>query len=380
MLTTIAPAVFWISVALIAYTYFLYPALVRLLAHLRPRPVQKADITPSLTLIIAAYNEEKVIRHKLYNTIALDYPPDKLEVLVAAHGSTDGTVAIAQEFACCGVRVLHRAGREGKTAALNRAIAEATGDILMFSDANTVYRADCLRKLVRSFADPSVGGVSGRKIVLADASREASSGETAYWSYEAALKTAESLCGSIVTADGEIFAMRRSLFLPMPASIVHDDMYLSLAIVASGHRLVYENDACSAEYASRTFLDEFHLKSRYASAGYQILGVFRKVLLPPRSWFALEFLSHKLLRWLVPFFLLGTLVASGSTDAFLYRCAFWAQLAFYAAALTGFAVRHVKTGVLYFPFYFSAMNAAALYGFFRFLTTGQSTLWRKAER
>ena len=239
-----------------------------------------------------------------------------------------------------------------------------------------------MRKLVRSFADPAVGGVSGRKIVLEDASREArcATGETAYWGYEAALKTAESLCGSIVTADGEIFAMRRSLFRTMPPTIVHDDMYLSLTIVASGHRLVYENDACSAEYASRTLRDEFHLKSRYASAGYQILSAFRKLLLPPRSWFALEFLSHKLLRWLVPFFLMGTLAASGAADALLYRCALWAQLAFYAAALAGFAVRRAKTRVLYFPFYFSAMNAAALYGFFRFLTTGQTTLWRKAER
>jgi cellulose synthase/poly-beta-1,6-N-acetylglucosamine synthase-like glycosyltransferase len=380
MRAAIPQIVFWISGSLIAYTYFLYPALVRLLARLRPRPVRKAEIEPSVTLIIAAYNEEKVILEKLRNTLALDYPRAKLEILVAAHGSTDRTMAIAREFESEGVRVLHRAGREGKTVALNRAVDEASGDILLFSDANTVYRSDCVRNLVRNFADPAVGGVSGRKVVLEDGNREASTGETAYWSYEAALKNAESLCGSIVTADGEIFAMRRRLFRPMPASIVHDDMYLSLSIVASGFRLVYDHDACSAEYASRTLLDEFHLKARYASAGYQILSTFRALLLPPRSWFALEFLSHKLLRWLVPFFLIGTLIAGGLADAPFYRWAFWAQVAFYAVALAGWTVRRFHAGILYFPLYFSAMNAAALYGFVRFVTTGQTTLWRKADR
>jgi cellulose synthase/poly-beta-1,6-N-acetylglucosamine synthase-like glycosyltransferase len=276
--------------------------------------------------------------------------------------------------------VLHRAEREGKTSALNRAVAEATGDILMFSDANTMYPAGCVRSLMRNFADSEVGGVSGRKLVLEDSEREASSGETAYWSYEASLKAAESLCGSIVTADGEIFAMRRSLFAPMPLSIVHDDMYLSLTIVAAGRRLVYEKDACSSEFASRTLVDEFHLKARYASAGFQILRAFRSMLLPPRSWFAVEFLSHKLLRWLVPFFLLGSLAASGLAGSLFFRVVFWAQLAFYAAALAGWFTRRLAAGILYFPVYFSAMNAAALYGFFRFVTTGQSTLWRKADR
>ncbi len=378
---TAAPQLlFWISVALTAYTYFLFPALVHLLARLWPRPVRKRDITPQVSLIIAAYNEEKVIREKLRNTLALDYPREQLEILVAAHGSTDATVAIAREFEAEGVRVLHRAEREGKTAALNRAVAEASGEILMFSDANTVYPADCLRKLVRNFADPEVGGVSGRKLVLEDAQREASAGETAYWSYEASFKAAESLCGSIATADGEIFAMRRSLFSAMPPTIVHDDMFLSLTIVRSGRRLVYERDARSFEYASRSLADEFHLKARYSSAGYQILRAFRGLLLPPRSWFAVQFLSHKLLRWLVPFFLLGSLIGSGMAGGLFYGSVFWLQIAFYVAALLGSAARKLTTGVLYFPLYFSAMNAAALYGFFRFVTTGQTTLWRKADR
>ncbi len=373
-------ALFWISVTLVAYTYFLYPALVFALARLWPHPVRKADVEPSLSLIIAAYNEEKVIREKLENTLALDYPREKLEILVAAYGSSDRTAAIAREFESRGVRVLYRPEREGKTSALNRAVPEASGEILMFSDANTLYQPDCVRRLVRSFADPEVGGVTGRKLVLADASREASSGENAYWSYEGSLKAAESLFGSIVTADGEIFAMRRELYRPMPASIVHDDMYLSLTIIESGRRLVYEDRATSAEYASRTLLDEFHLKARYASAGYQIIHCFRRLLLPPRTWFAVEFLSHKLLRWLAPFFLLGSLVASGLSDSLFYRLAFWAQAAFYGAALLGWAVRALAAGILYFPLYFSTMNAAALYGFFRFLTTGQTTLWRKADR
>jgi poly-beta-1,6-N-acetyl-D-glucosamine synthase len=376
----IARIVFWVCVLVVAYSYFGYPILIRVLARLRPRPVRKASIEPSVAFIIAAFNEEKVIAEKLENTLALLWPRDKLDIIVIADGSTDATVRIAESYRDRGVRVLYRPARQGKTQALNRATAETNSEILFFSDANTSYRPHAIRLMVRNFADPEVGGVSGRKIVLADNNREASKGETAYWDYESRLKQAESAVGSIVTADGEIFALRRCLFQPIPRPIVHDDMYLTMQLVAAGYRVVYEPEATSAEFASHTLKDEFHLKVRYASAGFQIVSCFKKLLLNPGCWFAWQFFSHKLTRWLIPVFILGVFVSSAILNDLFYRTAFWAQILFYLLAVIGSALPRTRTGLIYFPWYFSVMNTAALYGCARYLTIGQSPHWRKAQR
>jgi cellulose synthase/poly-beta-1,6-N-acetylglucosamine synthase-like glycosyltransferase len=257
------------------------------------------------------------------------------------------------------------------------------GDIVLFSDANTDYSPNAVQKLVQHFADPEVGGVSGRKIVLDDATRATTEGETAYWSYEANLKKWESTVGSIATADGEIFALRRELFMGLPRHVVHDDMYLTLRMVECGFRVLYEPAATSAEYSSKSLIDEFHLKLRYASAGYQILSLFRGMFWPLPSRFALLFLSHKLLRWTAPLLLLTIFAASAVVAPvnILYGLMFWGQVAFYGLAALGFLTRRWATpALLYFPLHFSVMNAAALYGFVKYFAVGQSPLWRKAER
>jgi cellulose synthase/poly-beta-1,6-N-acetylglucosamine synthase-like glycosyltransferase len=193
---------------------------------------------------------------------------------------------------------------------------------------------------------------------------------------------AESLLGSIATADGEIFALRRSLFHTIPRDIVHDDMYLTMSIVEAGYRVVFESEATSAERASATLWDEFHLKVRYSSAGYQIFSRFRRMLLPPRTWFAVGCVSHKLLRWLAPLFLVGALASSSVVPAPAFRFAAGLQFSFYLLAMAGGVLhRRIRNPVVYFPLYFSVMNAAALYGFMRhFLLEGDTSLWRKAER
>lgn len=376
---------FWFAAALIVYTYAGYPVIAMLAARWRTRPVASDENhRPTVSLIIAACNEEKTIREKLENTLRLTYPRAFLEVIVVADGSSDGTAAIVSEYSGRGVRLLHQPERQGKTAALNRAVAASTGEILLFSDANTDYGPDTIERIVCNFADGDVGGVSGRKIVLEDTTRDATDGEAAYWTYESWLKVCESRAGSIVTADGEIFAMRRCLFAPMPRTIVHDDMYLTLSIVDFGSRVIYEPRATSGECASRTLYDEFHLKVRYASAGYQIVSSFRRMLLPPRSWFAVQFLSHKVLRWLAPFWLIAVFAASGMAaldGGIVYRVAFLSQVLFYAAALVGWPLhRTARFAAVYFPFYFSVMNYAAFYGAARYIARGQTTLWRKAAR
>jgi biofilm PGA synthesis N-glycosyltransferase PgaC len=376
--------VFWLATAMLLHGYIGFPVLMWLSARLRPRPIRSDhSYRPSVTLLIAACNEERTIARKLENTLGLDYPRELLEVVVVADGSTDGTADIVREYASRGVLLLHQPERRGKSAAIDRAVRECRTDVILFSDANTEYSTDAVAKLVQHFADPLVGGVSGRKVVLDDQQRATTEGETAYWSYEANLKIWESATGSIATADGEIFAIRRSLFEGLPSHVVHDDMYLTLQLIGRGYRVVYEPAATSAEYASKNLLDEFHLKLRYASAGYQILSHFRTMFWPVPTAFGLRFLSHKLLRWTAPLSL-GMIFLSSAALASrggVYQLLFWSQVSFYSLALIGFVLpRQTTARVFYFPLYFSVMNAAALCGFVKYFIVGQSPLWRKAER
>jgi len=372
---------FWLCLGLIVYTYLGYPLLIGLWAQLRPNPIQQGEICPTISMIIAAYNEEEVISSKIENTLALSYPEDRLEIIIVTDGSTDHTAEIAQTFEKAGVQVFHKPERQGKTAALNRAVPYASGEILFFSDANTFYAHNVIQKMVRNFHDTSVGGVSGRKVILQESDRSTTQGETAFWGYEASLKHSESQVSSIVTADGEIFAMRRALFDPIPAQIVHDDMYLTLKMIKQGYRVVYEHEASSAEYPSKTSGDEFHLKVRYASGGYQICSIFKKMFVPPLTFFAFEFISHKLFRWIAPFFLLGILFSSASIPLSFYNSIFFMQVFFYIMGIFGWFFHNIcKSKAFYFPHYFCMGNTAALYGFFRYFFFGQSTLWRKAQR
>jgi len=374
--------VFWISLFLVLFTYVGFFALLYAVSLMKKKPLDKAEIELSVSLIIAAYNEERVIREKLENTLALDYPKGKLEIVVVTDGSIDRTVEIAREYAARGVTVLHEPERRGKTMALNRVVPLTRGEIIFFSDANTHYAPETVRAMVRNFHDSSVGGVSGKKIIRKDLNRKAMKGEEKFWNYEAMLKILETRVGSISTADGEIFALRRSLFETIPRQIVHDDMYLTLRIVKKGFRVIYEPDATSEESASKSFKDEFFLKTRYASAGYQILGEFSDMLIPPRSAFAWQFLCHKLLRWMAPFFLIVLYVASASAHTTIARIFFVLQNLFYGSALLGYFLSrlNVSVGPLYYPLYFCMGNSAGLYGAFKFLRAGQTSLWRKAER
>ncbi|UCF67343.1 MAG: glycosyltransferase family 2 protein [Acidobacteriota bacterium] len=372
---------FWLAMAGLIYTFIGYPVLIYSLSKARPRPVRKADTFPRVSLIIAAYNEERVIHEKLRNCFAMTYPRGQLEIIVVADGSSDRTAEIVAGWSGRGVQLMHEPARRGKSAALNRAVPHAEGEIVFFSDANTHYPPDVIEKMVSNFSDSTVGGVSGRKVLLQDLERHATRGETAYWGYESILKSCESSLGSIVTADGEIFALRKSLYEPIPDGFVHDDMFLTLSMVERGYRVVYESEATSAEHASRGLWDEFHLKVRYASAGYQVLKAFAPLLMPPRSLFALQFISHKVFRWMAPFFLIAALVSSGVAGGPFYSTLFVLQIAFYAVALAGMAIqRWVPIKLTYFPLYFCLGNTAALWGAFKYLFAGQSTLWRKAAR
>lgn len=384
-----AQAIFFISAALLLYNYLAYPAGIILLARLRggePTPVQNTtdnSSLPTVTLIIAAYNEERVIEAKIRNSLEIDYPKERFHILVVSDGSTDTTPQIVQRFQNNGVQSLHEPTRRGKTAALNRAVACVTSDIVVFSDANNMFETDAVRELVKHFCDPRIGGVCGLKQIYHSPERESSQGDSLYWKYESAIKESESRLGSIANADGEIFAIRRKLYQPVDDTVINDDAEITFILIKKGYRVLYERRATSYEHASIRIEDDFHVKVRMVSGGFQTMARYWSFLLPPRSWFAFCFISHKLLRWLAPVFMILIAVSSLvliSRPFFLGMVIL--QGFFYALALVGWFARDSigRHAVFYVPFYLCAMNLAALRGLWRFLAGTQTTQWRKAER
>src|SRR5258706_6998531 len=375
---------FFVSAAVLVYHYLLYPALVIACASLvRPKSVPPPATWPPVSFIIAAYNEERVIAGKIRNTIALDYPGHRPEIIVVSDGSNDETESLVRSFAPRGVVSLHESQRRGKTAALNRAVKRAGGDIVVFSDANNDFAPDAISKLVLPFGDPGVGGVCGAKRIKPAAERQSSMGDGLYWRYESAVKCAESRLGTITSADGEIFAVRRHLYRAVPEHIINDDQQITLDLVKQGYRVRYAPDACSYEFASIHIRDDFHVKVRMVAGGFQTLVENAAALFPLRSWFAWAFFSHKTLRWLTPLFLILALVTSAALSAKpLYQAALAAQLTFYGLALAGYwrIGRAKLPATTYIPLYFTTMNLAALCGLFRFLRRSQTVHWRKAQR
>lgn len=383
-----AQAIFFISAALLLYNYLLFPAGIILLARIRGGDMTERlnavnKSLPTVTLIIAAYNEERVIEAKILNSLELDYPREQLRIVVVSDGSTDSTPQIAQRFQNQGVLSLHEPERRGKTAALNRAVASVTSELVVFSDANNMFDKNALRQMVKHFADPNVGGVCGLKQIYDSVERESSQGDSLYWQYESAIKESESRLDSITGADGEIFAIRRSLYQPVDRTVINDDAEITFALIKQGYRVLYERNAVSREQASIRIEDDFHVKVRMVSGGFQTIARHWAFLLPPRSWFAFTFISHKLLRWLAPELMILIAISSlwlMASPFFLVMVIL--QGAFYSLAVLGWITRHGigRRAVFYVPFYFCAMNLAALHGLWRYLAGTQTTQWRKAER
>jgi cellulose synthase/poly-beta-1,6-N-acetylglucosamine synthase-like glycosyltransferase len=356
--------VFWSAIGFLIYAYGGFALLVGAVGLWRRRDVRKSPITPSVTLIIAAYNEEKVIGERLDNALAMDYPRDRLQILVASDGSTDRTESIVESYAAQGV-VLLSLPRRGKIRTLNAAVARATGRILVFSDANIMCRPDTLRALVANFADPRVGGVAGHTTYTLDPSSESSSyGERLYWRYDTWLKKLESQTGSIVSAHGGLYAIRRVLYRPVPDGAVTDDFAISTAVVAQGYRLVFEPGALATEVAVPEAQREFRRRVRLMTRGLR--GVFlRRRLLNPRRYgfYSVVLASHKLARRLVPVSLaiLGVASIAAWSQGPVYHVAVIGQTCFYGMAVIGYALRRSRVGrakLLYIPFYYCMANVA----------------------
>jgi biofilm PGA synthesis N-glycosyltransferase PgaC len=383
---------FWLFFGLIVFHYIGFGVLVMIIGKLfgkKNHILQIADSDlPTVSFIVAAYNEERIIEQKIKNDLGLDYPKDKLEIIVVSDGSTDSTQNIIQNLQKLSrlITALHSPERKGKTAALNRAIALAKNEILVFSDANSFFKADALKKLVRHFNDPRIGGVCGRKSILFHEGRKASLGDRLYWIYESYLKQAESHLGSIATADGEIFALRKRLFKPVSEKLINDDLVITLNIIQQDYRVIYDQSAITEEEASLSLKDDFNVKSRMVYGGLQIIALYFSVLNPLKSWFGLQFFFHKTLRYLMWILLIGILTSNilliPMQNSF-YTTFVALQILFYLMALTGFLLdrKQLPTGILYLPYYYCNVNVAAAKGFWFFIKQQSNVdVWKKAQR
>ena len=380
------PALFWAGVVLVVYTYGMYPVVIWVLSNLfgRQRTVpQDLDTDlPNVSLLIAAHNEESVIAGRLENALSSDYPPDKLEIVVASDGSRDRTAAIARDFAARGVRLLDYKQRRGKAAVLNAAFSEVTGEVVVLSDANTGTDRSAIRKLVRWFQHPEVGVVCGR-LILTDP-RTGRNVDSMYWKYETFLKKCESRLGGLLGANGGIYAVRRNLFRPIDPNTIVDDFVLPLSIkLHTGCEIVYDADAVAHEETPATIASEFGRRCRIGAGDFQSIPVLWRLLNPTRGWIAFTFLSHKVLRWLCPFFLVGILLINALLlDSTLYRVTFVLQIALYVTAAagsvlsgTGLIGRSIRLTTL-----FTTVNLALLVGFWRWISAPQQGTWERTAR
>ena len=374
---------FWILLALVVYVYAGYPLLLAALRALGGgQPVARADLEPPVTLVISAFNEAEVIAAKLENSLALDYPRERLQVIVVSDASDDGTDEIVASFAGRGVELLRMADRGGKTLGLNAAVQAARGAVVVFSDANALYGRDVIRKLARNFADPAVGAVVGESTYV-DPEVESERSEGLYWRYETAIKRLESALGSVVGGDGAIYAVRRALYQPMRADAL-SDFVNPLQVVRAGQRCVYEPEARSYERAADNFEKEFRRKVRIVNRAWRALFNLKALLNPLRfGFFAFQLVSHKLLRWLVPLFLAALLAVNLAIvgEHPIYRLALAAQAAFYLLALAGHLARRRPSlpALLAIPYYFCLVNLASALGILDAFRGKTYTTWATAR-
>ena len=408
---TVLKILFWFSLAVVFYSYIGYGILLYVLVKMknllkkgsRREVPGSPPFEPETTLIVSAYDEEDFIAQKIENTLKLDYPASKLKLIFITDGSSDRTPDIVRAYPA--IRLLHQPERRGKIAAMNRAIKEVTTPYVIFSDANTLLNTECVREMVKHYADPRVGGVAGEKKVISDpGSQSAVSGEGLYWRYESALKKLDAELYSVVGAAGELFSVRTALFEETAENIIIEDFVQSLKICMKGFIIQYEPQAYAMETASLSMKDEEKRKIRICAGAFQAMTLLAPLFNPFRyPVLSFQFLSHRILRWtlcpvcLVILLLSNSAIVAGQVieggiggilvtgDGFagnFYQIVWLGQLIFYCLALTGwlYAHKNIRVKALFVPYYFLFMNVSVFLGFRRFLKKQQSVLWEKASR
>jgi len=375
-----AQVTFWTLAALLGYVYLAYPLLVRALARIAGRPVRvAADFRPTVTVVITAYNERRGIAAKIDNVLHLDYPADLLDVIVASDASDDGTDEIVTSYGVERVRLMRVDGRRGKTACQNVAVTEARGEIVVFTDATTTVSRDALTAMVRTLADPGVGCVAGLLVYRGKDANLTAAGGVSYWGYEVALRRAESRLDTLIGVSGCLYAVRRSAYRPIAPTLI-SDFVIAMRMREQGLRTILEPQAVCFEDTLDRSGQELAMRVRVALRTISALVSERRFLNPLSDpLFAWQLWSHKLLRYLSPYFLLGTLVSCAllATQP-LYRVALIAQLLVIAAGAAGFALQLIAStpGVLTKPYYFLLTNVASIIATVRYLRGERMVTWK----
>jgi len=384
---------FWFSLFLIFYAFIGYGLVLFVLVKLRRFFMGKRSIgtgsettLPTCTLIVAAYDEEAFIEEKIKNTLALNYPKDKISFLFITDGSTDDTPKIISGYPI--IKLMHSLNRRGKIAAVQRAIAKVTTEVMVFTDANTFLNPDALIKLCRHYTDPKVGAVAGEKRVHIDATSDATAGEGFYWKYESKLKEWDSELNTVVGAAGELFSIKTALYQSVHPKSIIDDFMISMLIARKGYRIVYEPEAYATETSSANIKEELKRKIRIAAGGLQSIIWLKSLLLPfKQPLLSFQYISHRVLRWtVVPFLMIAAFILNivivAQTHLLIYQLILAAQVLFYTLALLGWLMekQQVRVKALFIPYYFGVMNYAVIAGIFRYLFGEQSAAWEKSKR
>ena len=366
------------------------------MARFKPKHNNVQAFLHPVTLLIAAYNEEKIISEKLENALSIDYPRELFQILVAADGSTDRTPDIVRKYNSQSIELNYIPERSGKMAAINRAMNFARGEIVVFSDANNMYEKNTIRALIAPFSDPQVGATTGAKLIIEDG-RDLSSAEGMYWKYEAFIKKSEAMLGSCVSSVGEILAIRKRLYISPSEKIINDDHYIVLDLIRRGFRVLFIPEARSFEYVSDTVKDEKERRSRMNAGLYQTISMSAKLLPFNRPLELWEILSHKYLRALVPFAMVFALLSNMFLVLFQENNknhGLWQlpstfsatlliiQILFYGMALLGNIVKlpTVMSKLFYLPTFLVNPNLASVKGLYIYLTNKQSHLWKRVDR
>jgi cellulose synthase/poly-beta-1,6-N-acetylglucosamine synthase-like glycosyltransferase len=388
--------IFWILLFIIVYTYVGYGILLYLIIKIRrvfkigKKTNPNSDYEPEVTLFIAAYNEKDFVDAKMKNSLALDYPKEKLNIIWVTDGSDDGTPDLVRQYP--NATVHHLDARNGKIGAMNRGMAFVKTPIVIFSDANTGLGKESIRRIVNLFATPKVGCVSGEKRIINKETDVASgAGEGLYWKYESTLKKWDAELYSVVGAAGELFAIRTELYRHVEHDTLLDDFIISLRVAQDGYTIQYDPDAYAIETASANVKEELKRKIRISAGGIQAIVRLRSLLnIFKYGTLSFQYISHRVLRWtLTPLCLLILIPLlfilaydEGILSFGLYSILFWLQLLFYVAALTGWFLenRETRIKILFVPYYFFIMNLSVVLGFFRYMKKSQSVNWERAKR
>lgn len=393
-MSTLLHILLWSSLAIVVYTYFGYGVITYMLIKAKQFfgksnaiNVTENPYQPSISLIIAAYNEADCIQAKIENSLSQQYPAEQLEIIVITDGSDDATPAIVSGFEPR-VKLMHQPARMGKTAALNRAVAHASNEILIFSDANTMLNEDAVANIAKHYTNPKVGGVSGEKRIVSAIGVGAVAEEGLYWKYESFLKKLDSDLHTVVGAAGELFSVRKSLYEAVGNNIILDDFYISLGVCERGYLVKYEPTAYGEELPSQNVKEEEKRKIRIAAGGFQAMQIFASLMNPLRfGMLSFQYVSHRVLRWalcpfLLPVILLSNLLLVLLSPSLPIQLLLIAQVAFYSLAIAGgiFNRLNISYRILNVPYYFLFMNVAVYFGLKKFLQNNQSAVWERSAR